>query len=289
MGKATIRDVAREAGVSTATVSYIFNNNTDQKISCETVKKVLQIANLLSYKQNYFAKNLSVRIHEAGSRIVALLNGRGEESGLDREEGISFYALETMHLARALLPCLNKEGYDLHILPDASPRQLSNIDAVLAYNFSTENFYRLGDANYIPIIAIDSLLNDSFFYRVSTDYHRLRLSAEAFFRDEDFFYLALEPASVELRNTILACMPHTHFVSKRPDLENILRKLHHGAHHSNLCLNSPTLLEEGARYFRERPNVFYYNENREARLEAILRCLEYALGRAENREHIYEI
>ena len=44
--KVTVKDVAREAGVSVATVSYIMNNRTDQKISEATRKKVLQIANL---------------------------------------------------------------------------------------------------------------------------------------------------------------------------------------------------------------------------------------------------
>lgn len=48
--KVTVRDVAREAGVSVATVSYIMNNRTDMKISEETRKKVLQIANLLNYR-----------------------------------------------------------------------------------------------------------------------------------------------------------------------------------------------------------------------------------------------
>ena len=40
----TIDDIAREAGVSTATVSYIVNDRKDVKISDETRKKVLQIS-----------------------------------------------------------------------------------------------------------------------------------------------------------------------------------------------------------------------------------------------------
>ena len=38
--KVTVKDVAREAGVSVATVSYIMNNRTDVKISDATRKKV---------------------------------------------------------------------------------------------------------------------------------------------------------------------------------------------------------------------------------------------------------
>ena len=57
--KVTVKDVAREAGVSVATVSYIMNNRTDQKISDSTRKKVLQIANLLNYRPSHAAVSLA--------------------------------------------------------------------------------------------------------------------------------------------------------------------------------------------------------------------------------------
>ena len=66
--KVTIRDVAREAGVSVATVSYVLNNRSDQKISAETKKKVLQIANLLQFTPSYAAKILTTgKSHIIGS------------------------------------------------------------------------------------------------------------------------------------------------------------------------------------------------------------------------------
>ena len=51
----TIKDVAKEAGVSVATVSYVINNRTDKRISEKTRKKVLQIINLLGYTPNQSA------------------------------------------------------------------------------------------------------------------------------------------------------------------------------------------------------------------------------------------
>ena len=68
MKKITMKDVAREAGVSVATVSYIINNREDQKISPETRNKVLQIINLLNYTPNQTAKSLVTQ----KSYIVAL-------------------------------------------------------------------------------------------------------------------------------------------------------------------------------------------------------------------------
>lgn len=67
--KVTIRDVAREAGVSVATVSYVLNNRSDQKISAETKKKVLQIANLLQFTPSYAAKILTT----GKSHIIGIL------------------------------------------------------------------------------------------------------------------------------------------------------------------------------------------------------------------------
>ena len=55
----TIKDVAKEAGVSVATVSYVINNRTDKRISEKTRKKVLQIINLLGYTPNQSAKALA--------------------------------------------------------------------------------------------------------------------------------------------------------------------------------------------------------------------------------------
>ncbi|WGS64609.1 LacI family DNA-binding transcriptional regulator [Marinitoga aeolica] len=53
---ATIKDVAKLAGVSISTASYALNGN--EKISEATKKKVLEAAKKLKYKPNQFAKNL---------------------------------------------------------------------------------------------------------------------------------------------------------------------------------------------------------------------------------------
>lgn len=53
----TIKDVAREAGVSIATVSYVLNNKTDS-ISDETKQLVLATAKRIGYTPNVTARNL---------------------------------------------------------------------------------------------------------------------------------------------------------------------------------------------------------------------------------------
>lgn len=52
----TLRDVAREAGVSTMTVSRVINNK--EHISAETRERVLSICSRLGYRPNHFARSL---------------------------------------------------------------------------------------------------------------------------------------------------------------------------------------------------------------------------------------
>lgn len=56
MASITIRDVAREAGVSTATVSYVLNGS--RRVGDETRERVLQTARRLGYRANFTARNL---------------------------------------------------------------------------------------------------------------------------------------------------------------------------------------------------------------------------------------
>ncbi|MDZ4765288.1 MAG: LacI family DNA-binding transcriptional regulator [Chloroflexota bacterium] len=53
----TIKEVAHEAGVSIATVSYVLNNKTDM-VSAETARIVLETARRLGYRPNVTARNL---------------------------------------------------------------------------------------------------------------------------------------------------------------------------------------------------------------------------------------
>ena len=103
--KVTIRDVAREAGVSVATVSYVLNNRSDQKISAETKKKVLQIANLLQFTPSYAAKILTT----GKSNIIGILPGR-------------MPALDFFHIyfINCLIRELAAKGYKAMIFPSLS-------------------------------------------------------------------------------------------------------------------------------------------------------------------------
>lgn len=58
MQRVTIKDIAAEVGVSHTTVSYVLNNNTNQKISDKTREAVLEAARNLKYVPNETARSL---------------------------------------------------------------------------------------------------------------------------------------------------------------------------------------------------------------------------------------
>lgn len=83
---ATIRDVARVAGVSIATVSRVFNNHT--LVNPETASRVLEVASQLEYWPNGAAQSLTTRrTHTLGVMLPELFGEFYSEviRGIDRQ------------------------------------------------------------------------------------------------------------------------------------------------------------------------------------------------------------
>ena len=180
--KATVRDVAREAGVSTATVSYIMNDRQDQKISPETRKKVLQIANLLNYRPSHAAKSLAT----GRNNIIGIAYSLNPQTPSRN--------LEITHFANLLIERLNRMNYDvLFVSPAIAEKNVlinRNIDAIIAIDLEHEQFRSLADTYLVPVISVDMLINDNLFYQIYTDYPSLIKKAASDFCED--FYLLLD-------------------------------------------------------------------------------------------------
>ena len=61
MKRVSIKDVAKEAGVSASTVSYVLNSTPTETISPETKKRVMDAVSKLGYVPNLNARSLSSR------------------------------------------------------------------------------------------------------------------------------------------------------------------------------------------------------------------------------------
>ncbi len=69
-------DVAKEAGVSQATVSRVFNNKKGTNVSEETVEKIMAAAKKLNYRPSVIARSLQ----ENSTNIIGIINRRFDSS-----------------------------------------------------------------------------------------------------------------------------------------------------------------------------------------------------------------
>lgn len=159
--KITIRDVAREAGVSIATVSYVLNNRFDQKISANTRKKVLQIANLLQFTPSYAAKLLTT----GKSHNIGILSGN-----------FSFFDFFHIRFIKDLISVFADKGYKTTILSslsECSAEQQPNIDGIVCIDLTQEQFLQLSDNCLLPIVCADMIVDHYLFFQIYNDYSLL--------------------------------------------------------------------------------------------------------------------
>lgn len=156
--KVTVKDVAREAGVSVATVSYIMNDRKDVKIGDATRKKVLQVANLMNYRPSSAAKSLAT-----GKSNILGITYRFNNETPSRNMELSYYV-------NLLVEQLNRMDYDVIFIPvdyvSENSRLRHNIDGIIAIDLSNEDFNIFSNNYMVPIIAVDMLVNDALFYQV---------------------------------------------------------------------------------------------------------------------------
>lgn len=202
--KSTIYDVAKVAGVSVATVSYVINNTQGHSISEDTKNKVWHAINLLNYKPNVFAKNL----RSSGSKLVAVCTEC--TNYLERAELVII--LE--HLSNRL-----RDNFEL-IFCSTPFGRIPNADAIIAYNITKDSFHQIGNQNYIPLIAVNTLVDDKLFFQVTADYSKIKQTADNHF-DGKYTFVCLNPADNALRDEIRSTFANTLFISSGDTLGHI--------------------------------------------------------------------
>lgn len=172
----SVRDVAREAGVSPATVSYILNDTPGLSFTPETRQRVLAAAEKLHYVANQAAKTLGSSRAEGivQSKLIGVVIPQTENKRKESHImfGNPFYGtfLSAVELEA------RRAGYQL-ILSGTNPGQ-SYID--IAKSRTLDGVIILGaypsddEAEYkkykIPAVLVDCYgSGDSFFYSVRTD------------------------------------------------------------------------------------------------------------------------
>lgn len=149
----TIKDVAKKAGVSITTVSFVLNNRTDVVISEEVKKRVLGVAREMDYHPSAMAAGLAGRrTHNLGvvfyqeDKVISnqfysfVIEGMVKET-VDKNYNLLFSYVESVYDGYQSLPKIVRE---------------KNVDGVILVGRSEPKM--MGDIKErrIPVVAVDN-------------------------------------------------------------------------------------------------------------------------------------
>ncbi|RCX15661.1 regulatory LacI family protein [Fontibacillus phaseoli] len=258
--KITMKDIAKQAGVSVATISYVINNRTDQRISEETRKKVLQIVNLLDYKPNSSAKSLST------SKTYNIALYMMPESSLLKRS-------EQLLLIEALSEVSTHYGYHLVIQDNKEIAKLNHVDAIVCFDATLDFFLRIGDKNLVPVIAVDCLIDIPWFFQICSDYKLLKQHADQHFGEDNYFYLCLPPNNELLKSFICKTFREVKFVKDLTDISEIANQ--------NCVYNQSALKDLMA----GKEHSCYIPYDLHSKMDRVYRCIDFAINRIPDMEH----
>lgn len=164
MARATLKDVAQLAGVSTATVSYTLSGK--RTISQETKQRIYHAIEELDYVPDLNAKSLSM----GDSRLIGVVVPQTEPGNRLMFQN-SFYS----EMLGSIEYYARLEGY--HILisaTDANESYLTlakkrNLDGIIVIGMYPDEFYQQMKKTQIPIVLVDSYCNDHYYHNIRID------------------------------------------------------------------------------------------------------------------------
>lgn len=166
MKRVSIKDVAREAGVSATTVSYVLNQNPGETISAETTQRVLEAVRRLHYVPNLNARSLSSR----RSNLIGVLIPQ-TEPGKEFMFSNPFYG----ELLSAIEYTARKNGYHLLLSGTQEDQSYVNVaqnrgvDGIIIVGaYPGRNLEELRGMN-VPIVLVDSYVKDAAFHTIGIE------------------------------------------------------------------------------------------------------------------------
>lgn len=178
--KTTMRDIAKECNVSVATVSYVLNHCDKEKISSETYLKVTETATRLHYSPGHSNKNHIGRSSNLVGIVINLKNA-------NKQSKKSIY----YDLAAELASQLKLINFDSVLMltddlsADFASMSKRSFDAIFMIDIDNENFSNVTHRYNVPIIFLNSDVDDDLFCKIRPDYKNLILKSRAMLNDAD--------------------------------------------------------------------------------------------------------
>ncbi|MCC8103599.1 MAG: LacI family transcriptional regulator [Clostridiales bacterium] len=272
----TIKDIAREAGVSVATVSYVINDRTDMRISEQTRKKVLQIINLFGYTPNQSAQSLAT----ARSRFIALALTPGISPLHDAEQ---------MYFTDVFSSFLQEHNYNIIYMNSSCRQRFDRADAIVCYDLSEADFLEMGDENFVPLLAIDCMIEDPFpiFFKVNTDYPKLYEYAQSQLGTE-FTLCTLTTANLKKKKMLESIFPDIAYISGYKDLMPFLHEAEAAKQAPDKATSAKPLLvihHTLATMLDGYPGLLYVPQTGRAKFDILMNAMELAIGREQVDSH----
>jgi LacI family transcriptional regulator len=167
-GKVTIKDVAKAANVSIATVSYIINNS--KKMPEETRAKVNEVIKELGYEPNMTARSL-VKKESRAIAIIMPMKEKHKKSILTENPFFQEFIFGVEYRAREL-------GYTTLIMGVDSEEkclkliQSGNLAGIVVLGYLGKNKYKLLSNVSVPVVIVDQEKSDSKFIYIITEDER---------------------------------------------------------------------------------------------------------------------
>lgn len=260
--KVTIRDIAREAGVSIATVSYVLNNREDQSISEATRQKILQVVNLYQYRINFTAKCIS-----SGKTNIITLVVANDKFPLQKAE--------TMLIAEKLQRYFSENGYSLQLACGNEIKRYANSDAIVCYNVSEKFFRDLGEVNFCPLIALDTKISaNDLFYQIYSDYAKVKTVADKIYGENGYKTVCHALNNETLKKEVSAVFPDVIFADKFSFADEIVGY--------NTVVLGEMLGEYSKRFAKDVLVIDTLNCDK---LNTLWQCLDIAVNRKDAVEH----
>lgn len=213
----------------------MLNNVANQTIPDETKCRVLDAAKQLNYIPNLAARSLV----KQKSGLIGILINRTENEGIWRQ-------LRYSPFINRLERLLTDRGYHIILSSlDASSPKLDviserKLDGVFVIDVKQENFHLISShfSVGVPLIVVDSIIDDSLFYKVNYDYEDAFAKARASSLPNQSYVVIDSFNNIELtqsiRNSIGIDSSLIHVMENEEQLKRFLER---NADNSGIVLN----------------------------------------------------